>query len=734
MTNKMKAFSQNFIRYFFYLAVFAQVVSGTVYLVCNFADFIVYPETEEMVNAARNLIFDEYIGFLYPLFIRLCLGIQKSLGIGYYIVAHFIQLLLFVGAIFYMIKPFFSGKKAWVGSFLVTSFPFCMQSILMVSPFAFKAAFSFFMVGAMVRIYRQKEKICMKSAVVLGISYLLASFNQPDDKYLWILPIFVLTILLLLRRKEVLKAWKKLVVLLVAISLFFVSFFICHKVIDEGARGRMQKTVYSVLFQRTIWPDLRVKYGFLPEEMWTYISSDDAVSSNQYAEYIVYSIGPKIENQVGVEKANELYKEAVLNQLSYNKRAIFENVSEDFLGYLFEPYTTIWHMNGQGGSAFGKLYSSMSEGNAKGAYGYMCVSFMTLFVLTLGGILSVIKKKLLAGKERKRLILLAGGMLIYQALFYAVVNVQGVDYRYVLLNMSIYLLFALWCSLFYQENKPVSDNRKLSKKAKGILGAVFGGGILLAGVIMTLQKGYKESDMLENKKIVCFGDSIWGLVDDETGIAKWLEKMTGATVYNYAIPGTTAVSTLGTEAEDDFSGYSLYEIVSALASGENRTNGRKMQEILAAPLQEADYLILEYGLNDYFKGAMIQSGDKYEVTCYAGAFRYAIETLQEKYPNLQIVLLGQTYCQFYSYGLVEEDSDTCNLGGGVGTDYVKALSEVAKEYDLLFINLYEELPINEWNGTLFLEDATHLNERGRKEYAQVVAKYLLEDFQERNAQ
>ena len=69
----------------------------------------------------------------------------------------------------------------------------------------------------------------------------------------------------------------------------------------------------------------------------------------------------------------------------------------------------------------------------------------------------------------------------------------------------------------------------------------------------------------------------------------------------------------------------------------------------------------------------------------------------------------------------------------MGTDYAKAVQEVADSYQLIYINQYESLPIHEWNGTLYLEDATHLNERGRREYAKVVSKHLLKDFRERNA-
>ena len=42
--------------------------------------------------------------------------------------------------------------------------------------------------------------------------------------------------------------------------------------------------------------------------------------------------------------------------------------------------------------------------------------------------------------------------------------------------------------------------------------------------------------------------------------------------------------------------------------------------------------------------------------------------------------------------------------------------------------------MNEWNGILYLEDATHLNQRGRLEYAKVVAETLVDDYKERNAQ
>lgn len=724
MTNSVKTFFQNFIKYFLYIAVFAQIVSGTVYLVCNFTVFTVYPETEEMVNAARNLIIDEYIGFLYPLFIRMCLGVQDFLGIGYYLVAHFVQLLAFFASVMYLAKPFFKGKNWWISGLLVTTFPMCIQSILMVAPYSFKVTLGFLILGAIVRVWRKKDGLCIKTFVVMLIAYMLSAFNQPDDLYLWLVPIGIVVLCLMFRKKESLVWYKKVSVLMAIVLVFVGAFFIGEKMSDTGARGRMHKSVYSVMFQRTLWPDLRMKYGFLPGEIQSYITSDEAISSNRYAEDIVYYIGPKIEQQVGYDRADELYKEAVKNQFSYNKRAIFTALSNDFVGYLLEPYTSIWHMNGQSGSAFGKLYSLMCGNGNIGVYGYFCVSLVTLFSLSFAGILNVVKHKIFAKKDMKKAAVLLVGLLMYHALWYAIVNVQGIDYRFVLLHIGIYSLLALKGAIFIKEavlestkGEKKSVLRKIPKKTWfifcGILAAVL---LIFVGVSM-VKKGYKESDMLKDKTVVCFGDSIWGLIDDETGIASFLEKMTGVTVQNYAISGTTASETRNAEKEDEFSNYSLM----------------CMLEEYSAPLEDADYLILAYGLNDYFKGIPAKSEKALDVTTYQGAIRYTVETLKEKYPDLQIVLIGQTYCQFYSYGIVKDDSDTSDFGGGVGTDYVNAAKEVALENELLFVNMYEELPIDEWNGKLYLEDATHLNENGRREYAKVLAKYLLKDYEERNA-
>lgn len=728
MMDSVRVFTKNFIRYFIYIAVFAQIVSGTVYLVCNFSQYVIYPETEEMVHAARTLIFDEYIGFLYPLFVRVCLSIQNMCGVGYYLFVHSIQFLAMLFSVHYLVKPFFEGKRAFITTAYVMSVPMCMQTVLMISPFAFKTVFSFLIVGSMVRLWKNAKRVWIWGLMFGCLA--LSTFNVPDDLFVWGVPFFVFVLANCFKKTQKIQVAKKGCIVLLAVLVFLGAFVTVSSVTEAGSRGRMHRSVESVLFQRTVWPDLGVKYVFLPVEIRQYISQEDAFVSDSSSELISCYIGPTIERNVGTERAKELFLEATVHQLEYNKRELARNISRDFAGYLMTPYSVVSYMQGEDGSTYGILFTRMSLVNPHMTYMYFTIFFVSLFVLTFGAILNVLKTNALGNKRTIKNILIVAVLLGYQSLWYAVANVQGVDYRYVLLNAVVYVSVALKCVEQKAEN-----GEQQEKKEKKYIGIILASAVCLSIMVgllvMFIGKDYKESTLLAEQKIVCFGDSIWGLVNDETGIAAGVEKMSGATVYNYAMPGTTA-SNVEKTSEDNIMQWNLCQIVEGLR-GENKTFMQEFEK-MDISLTDADYLILAYGLNDYFQGIPSESEDTSDIYTYEGALCHAVEFFQEKYPDVQIVLIGQTYCQFYSYGIVEDDSDTCSFGGGVGTDYVDTVQKIAQKYDLIFINMYREIPMNEWNGILYLEDATHLNQKGRLEYAKVVSETLMEDYKERNAQ
>ncbi len=733
MMDSIRGFTKNFIKFFIYIAVFAQIVSGTVYLVCNFSELIVYPETEEMVHAARSLVFDEYIGFLYPLFVRICLNVQNLCGVGYYLMVHGVQVLaMFFGA-YYMIRSIFEGKKAWIFTAYVMSIPMCMQTALMVSPFAFKTVFAFLIAGSMIRLCKQADKIWLW-LILLG-SFSMAAFNQPDDLFVWGVPVLGFTLIICLRKSDKIRIAKRICLFLAVIMVFLGAFGTLNVVAKEGSRGRMQKTVSSVLFQRTIWPKLDEKFIFLPYDVRYHWAREDCPATNSSSELITVWMGPVIENYVGVERAHELFMESAMTQLGYNKRELLEHVSGDLIGYLFTPYSMLGYMQGEDGSAMSTLYGRMSIANPKMTYHYFSVFYVSMFVLTFAAVMNLLTKRKAVVKGKVKKVLAVAGIWVYQALWYTIVNVQGVDYRYALLQTTVFAMLVLANCFTWEKDsvtaEKVQKQDKFLKKKTVIIGAAVCGGLLVFVPAVMNVETYQKSDLMAGTKVVCLGDSIWGLVEDETGIAALLENMTGTTVDNYAIPGSTAAD-FDITSEKNISEWNLCRIVEEIQADDKE----KAQEILdiEASLKEADYLILAYGLNDYFQGIEAEAEDKTDLYTYEGALLNAVEYVQKQYPQVKIVLIGQTYCQFYAYGVVEDDSDTEDFGGGVGMDYAQVAAKIADEYELVYINMYQEIPMNEWNGIKYLEDATHLNETGRKKYAKVVSEYLLNDYGERNAQ
>ena len=262
---------------------------------------------------------------------------------------------------------------------------------------------------------------------------------------------------------------------------------------------------------------------------------------------------------------------------------------------------------------------------------------------------------------------------------------------------------------------------------------------LAVAVLAWVVDAAKERSLLERRgqvSIVVFGDSIWDICRDGTGIAAVLEqRLPGAKVTNCAMMGTSAAyRTVPDEADEETRQETMQwnqkSLMGLLEEG-------RMQEVVSectpvedVPLEEADYVVLAYGLNDYFCAIPRQSEDDRDAYTYAGALRLAVEWLQNKVPQAKIFLLSQTYCQGYSYGKVDSESDYKDYGAGTGPDYVESARKVAQEMGCVFVNNYEDLGINLRTGPKYLSDATHLTEYGRRKYAENLAEYFLREYKE----
>lgn len=224
---------------------------------------------------------------------------------------------------------------------------------------------------------------------------------------------------------------------------------------------------------------------------------------------------------------------------------------------------------------------------------------------------------------------------------------------------------------------------------------------------------------LTGKNMVVFGDSIWNAARGEDGISEHVQEETGVTIYNCAVGGSTAALVDGVNNMQEWSSSSfngMIYIARGLVPAEQVIPTREAYDIIKqVDLNEMDYAIVAYGLNDFFSDVSIYPTEYYEITNYVGALRNGITKLKENYPDLKIIVVSPTYTKMY------EGEKQFEIG-----DYVEAARGVAKEMEVEFLDMFHILGSDAESRTQHLEDGVHMSAEGRKVYADAVIWYLKE--------
>lgn len=229
----------------------------------------------------------------------------------------------------------------------------------------------------------------------------------------------------------------------------------------------------------------------------------------------------------------------------------------------------------------------------------------------------------------------------------------------------------------------------------------------------------RQGKTLFGRKIVVFGDSIWNAARGKDGISEYIQEGTGATVYNCAIGGTTAAVVGEDPSFDNWTSNSfngMIYVARKLIPAEKILEGDVVCDIIKqVDFNEMDYVIVSYGLNDFFSDVSIYPKEYYELTNYVGALRNGIEKLKENYPHLKIIVVSPTYTKMF------EGDKTFEIG-----DYVEAARGVAAEMDVEFLDMFHVLGNNAETRTEHLGDGVHMSAEGRKVYSDAVIRFLKE--------
>ena len=235
-----------------------------------------------------------------------------------------------------------------------------------------------------------------------------------------------------------------------------------------------------------------------------------------------------------------------------------------------------------------------------------------------------------------------------------------------------------------------------------------------AAVADTVSGNVIEEDVI---KIVVFGDSIWDEGRGTDGISEQIMEKLDVEIYNCAIGGTTAAVTGESTQWYDWKSRSfngmMYIANDVVSADQIIPDADAYDVITKVDFDEVDYVIVSYGLNDYFLDIPIYPQAYYDTTSYVGALRHGIHKLREEYPQLKFILTSPTYCEWF------KGERQFELGA-----YVEAARSVAQEMEVEFLDMYHALGKTPDEKMEYLSDGVHLNEEGRQLYAHSVIEFL----------
>ena len=244
---------------------------------------------------------------------------------------------------------------------------------------------------------------------------------------------------------------------------------------------------------------------------------------------------------------------------------------------------------------------------------------------------------------------------------------------------------------------------------------------------------------LSGKKIVCFGDSIFGNKKTPFGVTGELKEITGATVYNIGFGGTD----MAARSSTTWDAFSMYRLAYAIANNDFTLQDTAIEDTSAGLLayfpktlsllktidfSDVDYITIAYGTNDFTGNIVLDNTDNLtDTTKFCGALRYSLQQIMSAFPHIKIFVCGQTY-RFWmdASNIFIDDSDTHENGNGDKlTDFVTATKSVSDEYHVPFIDNYN-IGINKINRSYYFptNDGTHQNYLGAKLIAEHIKHEL----------
>ncbi|MBE5867402.1 MAG: hypothetical protein E7293_00360 [Lachnospiraceae bacterium] len=434
----------------FVIGMGVQFLLGLCWAFSHFLQMPEFERTTEYIRASENLVIDEYMGILYPLFIAGAKGLEQLLGIPFYCFLYLLQIGAGVSASCFFVyscrkekKKVFCLSNLAAAVFLMTV-PMVLQCYMAVLPEAFCLSGSLVMLGLCIGVLKRERPMDLQFFLMLGLLWCGMALFQPD--YLWLagLPVLWMLVVCGIRKGIFVRA------LLISLGALLLILGVRGFTVQPGSYGKIQRSLGATMVSRMVWPNFYTTYFFWPEEIKQVMSQDQALSISLHADQVQNVFGPMVEKAYGKQAANGYYWDMAVGCLQVRTKEILVSVSQDLGDYLCVPWSLLEQLQGSGRSYSGWNYARMQEGSPTLTKWYVYYSlwmFRIGIFLCLGiGVRRLIPA--LQRKERGRLrprawVCLVGCFLLGTVIWYTMSAAGMMDYLHVSVVSMLWYAFLL---------------------------------------------------------------------------------------------------------------------------------------------------------------------------------------------------------------------------------------------------------------------------------------------------
>lgn len=214
----------------------------------------------------------------------------------------------------------------------------------------------------------------------------------------------------------------------------------------------------------------------------------------------------------------------------------------------------------------------------------------------------------------------------------------------------------------------------------------------------------EELPDLSGSHVIFLGDSVIGNYTDCTSVPGVVNALSNADTFNCGYGGNTA-----SMLPDSL--ITLPGIAEALVKGDLTSVPEDVQvysglaSYLAAPSSgQKTFVVIYYGLNDYFIGCPVSSEDPFDISSYSGAIRSAVATLRASLPDARIILCTPNRCHQFNFGTAPHGEEDYVL-----EDYANAVISLSEELQTGLLDTYHDFKLDQNNWCDYLEDEVHPN-------------------------